>query len=605
MRGRLRNWFGLRRPRFENILSIASTGHGCSIALATRDGIIRSSVLDRWSGTKYVLLLARKEDGSLRNPVNSIDRTVNYLLSVGRGGFPPSLIFEDTVVPWLSWFLRDLGVTANDIDLIVTSESHFATLDFRLGKYLHRWFPNAWRSSGIEHHEIHQRQAFWQSGFDEAAVLTLDACGEHLDRLGGRALAGTISAMDARGRCRILKNLYFPENSPGLIYDTVNRFVGFQAGDEGKTMGLAPYGEPELFHRIEPLLQLHEDGGFDFVSVSELEKLFNEYTYGRMPGAEVTQKHMNVAFAGQSILEKIVKNAFDAALRLTGLRNIAYAGGVALNSVANDIAYRAVRPNSLYVCPNPGDPGHALGAALFGAYEIAGWPATLKEVSDYIGPSYTAKEMAEAAHTSGFPVSQPGGIAEELARCIANGYITARFDGRAEFGPRALGNRSILCDPRRAEMKDYLNDRVKHREGFRPFAPAVLEEEASDWFDIDTRSPYMLRVVPVRPERRDDIAATVHVDGSCRVQTVSRKDNPGFYDVIRAYKALTGIPVVLNTSFNIAGKPIVETPRDAVECFAGTDIDVLVLGDIIVSKRPLSAYREPRIEVPESAAQSV
>ena len=189
-----------------------------------------------------------------------------------------------------------------------------------------------------------------------------------------------------------------------------------------------------------------------------------------------------------------------------------------------------------------------------------------------------------------------------MARCIANGHITARFSGGAEFGPRALGNRSILCDPRPGHMKDYLNDRVKHRESFRPFAPAVLEEDAADWFDIAGRSPYMLRVVGVRPECRNRIAATVHVDGTGRVQTVAASDNPGFYDVIRAFKALTGVPVVLNTSFNIAGKPIVETPRDAVECFTGTDIDVLALGPFLVTKGPLAAYRDVKSDHAASGA---
>lgn len=557
---------------------------------------MRSSVLDRWSGVKHVLLLGREEDAAIRNPANDIDRTVNYVLSVGRKGFPPTLLFEQTIDEWTAWMLRDTGLTARDIDLIVTSESHFATCRLRLGPKLHRWFPNAWVSNEIEHHEIHQRQAFWQSGFEDAALLTLDACGERLDRLGNRALAGTIAAMDARGNCRILSNLFFPGSSPGLLYDVVNRHVGFHAGDEGKTMGLAPYGGPALLRRLEPRLRLHPDGSFELMPMEELENALVEYVFPRMKGEELEPEHCDVAYAGQALLERIVENAFGAALRLTGRRAIAYAGGVALNSVANEIAFRSARPETLYVCPNPGDPGHALGAALFGAHEIAGWPPSLREVADSIGPSYSDEEMIGAARASGYTLTESSDIAGELAACIANGYITARFAGRAEFGPRALGNRSIICDPRRPDMKDYLNDRVKHREGFRPFAPAVLQEEAGDWFELEGRSAYMLRVVPVRPERRAAIPAIVHVDGTGRVQTVSREDNAGFYDVIRAVKALTGIPVVLNTSFNIAGKPIVETPRDAVDCFAGTDIDVLALGPVMISKLPLSAYRQSRAE---------
>lgn len=604
-----RNWrrparqlLGLRPRDFQTILGIACTGHGASLSLITSDGVIRSSVLDRWSGIKHVLLLSRDEDAALRMPMTDVDRVINYLLSYGFGHFPPTRIFEETILEWTTWLLRGSGLTLGDIDLVVTSDSHFATCEGRLGKLLHQWFPNAWLSSGIEHHEIHQRQAFWQSGFDDAAVLTLDACGETLPRLGNRALAGTISSMDASGRCVTHQNIFFPESSPGLLYDITNRHCGFRTGDEGKTMGLAPYGEPELFRRLEPMLRLHPDGWYEFMSHHELERVYTDYVAPRKAGEPMLREHENVAYAGQALLEKIVVNAFKAAMRLTGKRKIAYAGGVALNSVANEIAHQATMPDALYVAPNPGDPGHALGCALFGAYEIARWPAPLREVPEYLGPTYTDAELAEAARASGFAITETPAMAEEIAAIIANGYITARFAGGAEFGPRALGNRSILVDPRPAEMKDYLNDRVKHREGFRPFAPAVLEEEAAEWFELDGRSAYMLRVVAACAGKADRIAATVHVDGTARVQTVSRAENPGFYDIIRAFRAITGIPVVLNTSFNIANKPIVETPRDAVECFAGTDIDVLALGSVLVSKRPLAAYHVPRVAHATDAA---
>jgi carbamoyltransferase len=314
-----------------------------------------------------------------------------------------------------------------------------------------------------------------------------------------------------------------------------------------------------------------------------------QFEPGRWPGAELTQGHRDVAYAGQALLERIVVNAFEAAMRLTGQRRLAYAGGVALNSVANEIAFQTVRPEAIYIAPNPGDTGHALGCALFGAYEIARWPPPLKEIPDFIGPGYSDEEMIEAARGSAYPVTTPADLAQAMAACIAGGLITARFSGAAEHGPRALGNRSILCDPRPAAMKDYLNERVKHREGFRPFAPAVLEEEAGEWFDIAERSSYMLRVVQVRPERQEQVAATVHVDGSCRVQTVNARENPGFHSLLRAFRARTGVPVVLNTSFNIAGKPIVETPRDAINCFAATEIDVLALGPVLLAKRPLPA----------------
>jgi carbamoyltransferase len=590
----LRPWSGSSPERIDTVLGLACTGHGASVALATSSRLIRSSVLERWTGEKNVLLLSRKEDRDLRHPRSKIDRRINYCLTEGSNRFPPTRIFEDTIGPWLGWFLRGLDLDASDIDLVVISESHFATRRMMFGRKLRRWFPNAWISNGIEHHQIHQRQAFWQSGFDQAAVLTLDGCGEPLSRFGGRSIAGTIATMNARGRCQTLHNIFFPESSPGLLYDVINRHVGFHAHDEGKTMGLAPYGKPELLQRLEPLLRLHPRGGFELMPHLELQACLEGYVPRRLPDEEITQRHRNVAYAGQTLLERIVANAFRAAVRLTGQRRLTYAGGVALNSVANEIALQAARPDRLYISPNPGDTGHALGCALFGAYEIFGWEPPLTELPDFVGPPYSEDELIAAAQAFGYALSRPHNLQEELTRCIANGYVTARFADAAEYGPRALGNRSILCDPRRPDMKDYLNDRVKHREVFRPFAPAVIEERAPEWFEMDQRSPYMLRVVQVKPSCRDRIPAVVHVDGSCRVQTVSSVENPKFYNLLRAFESLTRVPVILNTSFNVAGKPIVETPADALNCFATTEIDVLALDPLLITKAPIESYRIDR-----------
>lgn len=585
-----------RRRHIETVLGLACTGHGASMAIMTSDGVLRSSVLDRWAGIKHLLLFARKEEQSIRNPGTQLDREINYNLVRGYDKFPPTRIFEDTIVNWFDWLTRGLNIRRSDIDLVVTSESHFATCNFRLGFSLRRWFPNAYASSRIEHHQLHQRQAFWQSGLDQAAVLTLDAAGEPLKRLGGRAMAGSISSMDASGACTVFSEIFFPESSPGVLYEVASHHLGFPLGEEGKTMGLAPYGGPELLERLQPILRLHNDGSFSFMPHLEFQDLLEKYVPRRKPGEEIIEQHKNVAYAAQVILEQIVTNAFRVALQLTRQRQLVYAGGVALNCVANEVAFRAVRPDAFYVPPNPGDTGQALGCAFFGAYEIARWSSSQVEVGDYRGPSYSEGEMVEAARNSGYPVHQPANLDAELARCIANGYITARFAGAAEFGPRALGNRSILCDPRRPDMKDYLNYRVKHRESFRPFAPSVLEENAADWFDLEQRSAFMLRAVPIRPGLRDRVPAIVHVDGSCRVQTVSATDNPEFHGLIRTFASLTGTPMVLNTSFNVAGKPIVETPEDAVACFQSTNIDVLAIGRVLVSKRDLNRYHVPRTD---------
>jgi len=575
-----------------HILGIACTGHGASLAYLGRDGTVRCSVLDRWAGVKNVLMLAQEEEQQIRHAEDPMHREIRASLIAGLRRFPDTRTFEETIVPWSEWLLRGTGIGRGDIDLLAVSDCHFATNTWRLGRRLGRWFPAAHIERHIEHHEIHQRQAFWQSGFERAAVLTLDTCGEKLMRLGDRQLSGTIAILDRNGEETVLSEMLYPESSPGFYYDLVTDHVGFEfQGEQGKTMGLAPYGSPVLFERLQHRLLLHEDGSFTFVPPGELEAIFAEHVPKRQPRTEILDGHRDVAYLGQALLERIVAHSFATALRLTGVPDLVYAGGVALNSVANEIANRHARPRRLYVAPNPGDPGHALGCALWCAHERAGWPAPA-ETPEYLGPCYTEEEMERDARASGFPVCRPEAVEEVLARCIANGHIVARFDGGAEFGPRALGNRSILCDPRRPDMKDYLNARVKHRESFRPFAPTVLLEHAGDWFDLAGRSPYMLRVVAVHEPVRERIPAVVHVDGTARVQTVTREENPGYFELIAAFHRQTGVPLVLNTSFNVAGQPIVETPEQAVRSFSGTAIDVLALGPFLLSKGPLERYLE-------------
>jgi carbamoyltransferase len=584
-------------PRFphveaEHVLGIASTGHGASLTYIEKSGTVRSSQLERWSGAKHMMLFAQEEDDALRNPTSNLDRNIKWIFEHGYGRFPDSLIFEETIDDWREWLLHDLEVRADQIDLVVTSDSHFATGWARLGPHLRRWFPNARVIRSLEHHEVHQRQAFWASGFDESAVLTLDSAGEALPRRGWRKLAGTLAVMNNRGDARIVREWFFPQMSSGAIFDATTHHVGFRQGEEGKTMGLSAFGSPELFETLRAHLSLDPDGGFTFLDLDEYQKALERYTPEREPKEEITQKHMDVAYAGQAIIEAVVANAWRAALELTGQRRLAYAGGVALNSVANGLAWREADPECVYIPPNAGDPGHSLGCALFGAYELAGWDPPTDELTDYLGPTYDEDSMADASKGDGHLWVRRDDVEEVVATCVANGHIVGHFDGGAEFGPRALGNRSILADPRRPGMKDYLNLRVKHRESFRPFAPSVLEDRAGEWFELDERSPHMLRVVPIRPERLERIPAVAHVDGTARVQTLSEPENPRFWRIVSAFRDRTGVPLVLNTSFNLAGKPIVETPADAVECFAGSEIDVLAVGPFVLSKQPLESYLE-------------
>jgi carbamoyltransferase len=582
------------RRGLKHILGITSNGHGASLAYVGRDGTLRSSVFDRWAGSKYTLLLSRDESDQIVGRQSRVAQKMHDLLAYSYGSFPPHHVFEDVIADWLHWFLLGLSVGPEEIDLVISSESNFITSHFRLAPELNRWFPHARIVTDIEHHTVHQRQAFWQSGFPEAAILTLDTCGEGLSRLNHHSICGTISRMSQTGPCEVLREFIAPHSSVGLIYSIVNHHVGFTQGEEGKTMGLAPYGRPDLYRELVKRLRLYPDGSFDFLPGRELHAVLEDYEHerSRKKGAPFTQT--DIAFAGQALTEDIVVNAFTASLRLTRLRNLVYAGGVALNSVANEIANKAAKPDRLYIPPNPTDAGQALGCALYGAYELAGWPPPQEEIREYLGPEYDPLSISNAAKGSvHFKYRCQDDSRERiLARCIANGHIVARFSGGAEFGPRALGNRSILADPRREDMKDYLNARVKHREVFRPFAPSVLLEHAADWFDLEGSSPYMLRVVSVPSPERERIPAVVHVDGSARVQTVAQRENPAYWKLIHAFYEITGIPLVLNTSFNIAGKPIAETPQDAIDCFESTDIDVLLLDDWILSKEPIEIFEK-------------
>jgi carbamoyltransferase len=568
-------------------VGIGCTGHGASLAYLRRDGVTRSSVLDRWTGIKNTLLFAEDEDRAIRARDSDTARGLYDMLAGGFGRFPETRTFEQTIHSWFDWLVRGLDVQPEDVDLVVTSESHFATCRWRLGGHLNRWFPAAEFFSDIEHHGVHQRQAFWQSGFQEAAVLTLDTSGEGLERLGGRQLAGTIARFRQGHPPEVMVELLYPDSSAGRLYDLCTHHVGFLQGEQGKTMGLASYGGPDLFERLHGDLELRDDGSFRFLPPEEFQAALETYVAARRGAEPITREYMDVAYAGQALIERIVANAFQAALARTGLQDLAYAGGLALNSVANEVAWRESGPHRLYIAPNAGDTGHALGCALFGAYELSGWPPPGDELPEYLGPPYTLEEMEAAARASGLPVHRPDPLEPVAARALADGKVVARFDGPAEFGPRALGNRSILCDPRGAGMKDHLNARVKHRESFRPFAPTVLDRHAAEWFSLGDRSAYMLRVAAVHEQARDLIPAVVHVDGSARVQTLSAGENPGYWRLLRAWYELSGIPLVLNTSFNLAGKPLVETPADAVECFLSTAIDLLLLGPFLLAKEPL------------------
>lgn len=574
------------RYRKENVLGLCSTGHGAAAALVSARHGVRALTLDRFTGRKHSLLFTRRELSDILDSRSPVDAAIRSALAYSCDGFPPAFIAEDTLLPFIRHLLRDLPLAPDDIDLIVTAECHFAFNWGRIGSLLECLFPNATVVRELEHHEIHQWQAYLPSRFEHAAVLTADESGESLGRNDESKIAMTLAHASGL-TMHVLQEHLHPGSSPGLLYAEFSRYLGYFAGDEGKTMGLASYGRDTLYKRLRPALALHNDGSFAFMESAAYLAELASYAPRRQSGPP-TPAHADIAYVVQRMHEEIMVNAARVLHRaLPGEDTLCLSGGVALNSCANQRIAAEAGFSRLYIAPNPGDNGHALACALYGAHVLCGQPrAPLR--TDYLGPPADTGDAAAVAlarhRLSALPTS-----AAEVAGLLAHSKVLGLFQSRAEFGPRALGNRSILADPRDGAMTQIVNARIKHRELFRPFAPVVLHEEATQWFELDDacepESPFMLRVFRVRPERRAQLAAITHVDSTARVQTLRREDNPWLYDIVKAFGEQTGVPVLLNTSFNLAGSPIVETVADAIDCYLACGMDGLLLGQQLVLKQ--------------------
>ena len=464
-----------------------------------------------------------------------------------------------------------------------------------------------------EHHLSHAASAFFASPFDEAAVLTMDGVGEWTT---------TSMGMGRGNQLDIHKELHFP-HSLGLLYSAFTYYTGFKVNSgEYKVMGLAPYGEPKYAQLIlDHLIDLKPDGTFrldmdyfDYCTgLTMTNARFHELFGGppRPPEEWMVQRHMDLAASIQAVTEEVMLRLSRSVHAETGAENLCLAGGVALNCVANGKILRDGRFKRIWIQPAAGDAGGALGAALAAYYQFHHQPRTPQRNSDamqgaLLGPEYSQAELEQRLRAAGarFSVLPYEAHLDQAAQDLAAGRALGWFHGRMEFGPRALGARSVLGDPRSPSMQSVLNLKVKYRESFRPFAPAVLREDVGEWFELDDDSPYMLLVAGVRPDRRramtaeeqalfgidklnvprSEIPAVTHVDYSARVQTVHAETNPRFHDLIRRFKAETGCGVLVNTSFNVRGEPIVCTPEDAFRCFMGTEIERLSIGDCYLHK---------------------
>jgi carbamoyltransferase len=465
-----------------------------------------------------------------------------------------------------------------------------------------------------EHHQSHAASAFFPSPFEEAVILTMDGVGEW----------ATTSLSHGRGNTlQMLKELHFP-HSLGLLYSAFTYYTGFKVNSgEYKVMGLAPYGEPKFAQTIlENLVDLKPDGTFhldqsyfDYCTGLRMTNEKFDTLFGGPPRDSQTllnQKHMDLAASIQAVTEEVVLRLTRSAAQEIGVKNLCLAGGVALNCVANGKILRDGRFERIWIQPAAGDAGGAIGAALSAFHLHAGKPRTLDNWLDgmqgaYLGPAFNDDDSAKRLKAAGarFIRLDDGALFERSASDLAEGKALGWFQGRMEFGPRALGNRSIIADARAPNMQTVLNLKVKYRESFRPFAPSVLHEDVSDWFELDRESPYMLLVADVLKKRRyavaaeeqalfgieklkvprSEIPAVTHVDYSARVQTVHGETNPRFHALLSAFKAKTGCPVLVNTSFNVRGEPIVCTPEDAFHCFMGCELDTLAIGNLYLEKQ--------------------
>lgn len=549
--------------------------------------------------------------------------------------------------------LKEGGIESNDLDLVAFYDKPLTKFNRLLETYLtfaprglrsftkamplwlgeKLWIPDVIRKEldyegsiiYPEHHESHAASAFFLSPFERAAILTLDGVGEW---------ATASCGVGEGNRVRIEAEQQFP-HSLGLLYSAFTYFTGFRVNSgEYKLMGLAPFGRPLYVEQIlDHLVDLKEDGSFhlnmDYFDYCAGLRMTNE-RFARLfrgpprrPEGQITQREMDLASSIQKVTEEIMLRTAKYVRRVTGERFLCLAGGVALNCVANARILQSKIFEDLWIQPAAGDAGGALGAALIGYHHYRDCPAAPKDGFDrqrfsYLGTSYTDEEIA--AFLKGMEANRPQYcptpevLCEVVSNLLAEGKVVGWFQGRMEFGPRALGSRSILADPRRPEMQKKLNLKIKYREGFRPFAPAVLKEEASDWFAFDHASPYMLLVAPVHPQKwtsitetdrerrgldmlevvRTEIPAVTHVDGSARLQTVERDGNPLFYDLMRQFQRETGCPVLINTSFNIRGEPIVESPADAYRCYMRTGMDAVALGSYVLVKGERHKTRAPQ-----------
>ncbi len=590
------------------ILGISAFYHDSAAALVQDGEIVAAAQEERFSRKKHDARFPRHAVGYCLQQAGARLQDLDYVVFYDK----PFLKFERLLETYLAFAPRGLRSFQMAMPLWVREKLFQKSL---LNDELQEFgggFDLA-RLLFTEHHQSHAASAFFPSPFDEALVLTMDGVGEW---------ATTSVALGHGNRLEIIQEIDFP-HSLGLLYSAFTYYTGFKVNSgEYKVMGLAPYGEPRYAREIfDHLIDLKPDGSFHLnleyfnyctgltMTNAKFDALFGGPP--RSPDQLLTERHMDLAASVQAVLEEAVLRMTRALAKQTGAKNLCLAGGVALNCVANGKVLRDGHFEKIWIQPAAGDAGGALGAALAAYHLFQGQPREISGCGDrmhgsYLGPEFSQPDIERRLSAAGakFAVLDDGDLLDACVDALAAEKALGWFQGRMEFGPRALGARSILGDPRSPKMQSMLNLKVKFRESFRPFAPSVLREHVSDWFELDSDSPYMLLVADVVQNRRkpmtaeqqklfgieklnvprSDIPAVTHVDYSARIQTVHRETNPRYHALLERFQKATGCPVLVNTSFNVRGEPIVCTPEDAFRCFMGTNIEVLAVGNCFLAK---------------------
>ncbi len=563
-----------------NILGISAFYHDSAACLVQDGKIVACAQEERFTRKKHDFSFPKNAiEFCLRQRKISV-KDLNYV------GFyeKPFIKFERILYTYLSTFPRSLSSFLKAIPLWLKEKI---------------WIPQTIRKElnyqgdilMLEHHLSHAASSFLVSPFQEAAILTIDGVGEW---------ASATYGVGRNNQIEIFKELKFP-HSLGLLYNAFTYYLGFRVNsDEYKVMGLAPYGEPVYYDLImKELVSLKEDGSFQLnmkyfaydyglkMTNANFEKLFG--LPARNSSEPVQKKHQDLAASIQKVTEEIMLRMANFLYQQTNLKNLCLAGGVALNCVANGRILRETNFENIFIQPAAGDAGGAVGVATYIYYSLLNNPRNFVWENAYFGPEFSDAEVKTFLRQNqiSFKEYSSDELIKYTAKLLSEDKVIGWFQGRMEFGPRALGNRSILADSRKAENKDRVNKKIKFREEFRPFAPAVLEEKVSEYFDIKCPSPYMLLVAQVKPEKKDKIPAVIHIDGSARIQTVNRKRNALFYNLLKEFEKITGCPVLMNTSFNLKGEPIVCTPQDAYLTFIRSGLDYLIMGNCALDKKEM------------------